>query len=233
MMYPRLKLARNLLTEDGVIFISIDDYEMHNLRKICDEIFSEFNSLTESPTSLIWKKSSSTAGHFSSAHEYLLVYCKDKNKLPFFSLNDYGEDSIIEHSALKKISKSNPASKIISVSYTHLDVYKRQAIEKEFAENLEQATEVIVYAKLPKSFYISTPVAHYSPDWAIVLDKEKVRHIYFVAETKGSDDVNQLRDIEKLKIHCAQEHFRTISGNEVKFDVITNYSKLLEVAQLK
>lgn len=107
------------------------------------------------------------------------------------------------------------------------------AIEKEFAENLEQATEVIVYAKLPKSFYISTPVAHYSPDWAIVLDKEKVRHIYFVAETKGSDDVNQLRDIEKLKIHCAQEHFRTISGNEVKFDVITNYSKLLEVAQLK
>lgn len=113
MMYPRLKLARNLLTEDGVIFISIDDYEMHNLRKICDEIFSEFNSLTESPTSLIWKKSSSTAGHFSSAHEYLLVYCKDKNKLPFFSLNDYGEDSIIEHSALKKISKSNPASKII------------------------------------------------------------------------------------------------------------------------
>lgn len=106
-------------------------------------------------------------------------------------------------------------------------------IEKEFAENLEQATEVVVYAKLPKSFYIATPVANYSPDWAIVLDKEKVRHIYFVAETKGSDDINQLRDIEQLKIHCAQEHFRTISGTEVKFDVITNYSKLLEVAQLK
>lgn len=106
-------------------------------------------------------------------------------------------------------------------------------IEKQFAKNLEQATEVIVYAKLPKSFYISTPVAHYSPDWAIVLDKEKVRHIYFVAETKGSDEVNQLREIEQLKIHCAQEHFRTISGSEVKFDVITNYSKLLDIAQLK
>ena len=107
------------------------------------------------------------------------------------------------------------------------------SIEKQFAKNLEQATEVIVYAKLPKSFYISTPVAHYSPDWAIVLDKEKVRHIYFVAETKGSDEVNQLREIEQLKIHCAQEHFRTISGSEVKFDVITNYSKLLDIAQLK
>jgi adenine-specific DNA-methyltransferase len=112
MMYPRLKLARNLLAEEGIIFISIDDYEFDNLRKICNEIFGEFNSLTESPTTLIWKKSSSTAGHFSSAHEYVLVYCKNKKSLPFFALNDYGEDSIIEHSALKRISSANPASKI-------------------------------------------------------------------------------------------------------------------------
>lgn len=112
MMYPRLKLARNLLTEDGVIFISIDDYEVHNLRKICDEIFGELNSLTEAPTTLIWKKSSSTAGHFSAAHEYLLVYSKNKKATPFFSLNDYGDESIIEHSALKKISSANPASKL-------------------------------------------------------------------------------------------------------------------------
>lgn len=104
-------------------------------------------------------------------------------------------------------------------------------VEKEFAENLEQAVEVIVYAKLPKSFFISTPIANYSPDWAIVLDKEKVRHVYFIAETKGSDNLNDLRTVEQLKIHCAKEHFKEISGQEVRFDVITNYRKLLEIVQ--
>lgn len=106
-------------------------------------------------------------------------------------------------------------------------------VEKEFTRNLEQAVEVIVYAKLPKGFYVPTPIANYSPDWAIVLDSEKVKHIYFVAETKGSDDVNDLRGVEQLKIHCAKEHFKSISNGEVKFDVISNYSKLLDIAQLK
>lgn len=106
-------------------------------------------------------------------------------------------------------------------------------IEREFTKNLEQAVEVVVYAKLPKGFYIATPVANYSPDWAIVLDNEKVKHIYFVAETKGSENINDLRGIEQLKIHCAQEHFKTISNGEVKFDVITTYAKLLDIAQLK
>ncbi len=106
-------------------------------------------------------------------------------------------------------------------------------IEREFTKNLEQATEVIVYAKLPKGFYIATPVANYSPDWAIVLDSEKVKHIYFVAETKGSDNTNDLRGVEALKIHCAKEHFKSISNGEVKFDVIASYDKLRDIAQLK
>lgn len=113
MMYPRLKLARNLLKEDGLIFISIDDNEVFNLRIICNDVFGEWNSLTESPTTLIWKKSSSTAGHFSNAHEYMLVYAKNKKEVNYFELDDFGDNSIIEHSALKKISKSNPASKIV------------------------------------------------------------------------------------------------------------------------
>ena len=106
-------------------------------------------------------------------------------------------------------------------------------IESDFAKALENSTEVVVYAKLPKSFYISTPVANYSPDWAIVFDKEKVRHIYFVAETKGSDSDMDLREIEKLKIHCATEHFKEISGNEVRFEKVSSYDKLLEIIQLK
>lgn len=106
-------------------------------------------------------------------------------------------------------------------------------VEQEFARNLEVATEVVVYAKLPRGFYISTPTGKYNPDWAIVLDKEKVKHIYFIAETKGSEKESDLRSVEKLKIHCATEHFKAISGTEVKFDVIHNYGKLLEIAQLR
>lgn len=105
-------------------------------------------------------------------------------------------------------------------------------IEADFAKALENSLEVVVYAKLPKSFYISTPIANYSPDWAIVFDKDKVRHIYFVAETKGSDSEMDLRAIEKLKIHCATEHFKTISGGEVKFSKVSSYDKLLEIVQV-
>lgn len=112
MMYPRLKLAWNLLREDGVIYVSINDNEVHHLRIILNEIFGEENSLTDSPTALIWQGSGTTAGHFASAHEYILCYAKVKNKLPFFALQDYGDESVISHGALKKISKANPASEI-------------------------------------------------------------------------------------------------------------------------
>lgn len=106
-------------------------------------------------------------------------------------------------------------------------------IESDFATALENSTEVVVYAKLPKSFYVSTPVANYSPDWAIVFDKDKVRHIYFVTETKGSDSDMDLREIEKLKIHCAGEHFKEISGSEVRFERVSSYEKLKDIVQLK
>jgi len=105
--------------------------------------------------------------------------------------------------------------------------------EAAFAEALENSTEVVVYAKLPKSFHITTPVANYSPDWAIVFDKEKVRHIYFVAETKGSDSDMELKGIEHLKIHCAGKHFEAITGGEVKFDRVVTYAQLLEIIQVK
>jgi type III restriction enzyme len=106
-------------------------------------------------------------------------------------------------------------------------------IESEFAKALETSTQVVVYAKLPRSFYISTPIAKYSPDWAIVFDKDTVRHIYFVAETKGSEADMDLRGVEKLKLHCATEHFKEISGTDVKFEKVTSYDKLLEIVQLK
>lgn len=100
-------------------------------------------------------------------------------------------------------------------------------IEKEFAENLDINVDVAVYVKLPNSFYISTPVGKYNPDWAIAFYEGKVKHIYFVAETKGSMESMQLRKIEELKIHCAKEHFKAISNGNVVYDVVDSYNSLL------
>ena len=105
-------------------------------------------------------------------------------------------------------------------------------VETEFAKALEQTVEVVVYAKLPKSFHITTPVGRYSPDWAIVFDKEKVRYIYFIAETKGASSPMEYRGTEELKIHCAQIHFEEICGTEVKYEVVDSYDKLMDIVQL-
>ena len=87
--------------------------------------------------------------------------------------------------------------------------------EQKFAAELDINTNVAVYVKLPDGFYISTPVGHYNPDWAIAFYERTVKHIYFVAETKGSMNSMQLRLIEESKIHCAREHFKAISNGEV------------------
>ena len=79
MMYPRLKLARNLLREDGVIFISIDDNEVHNLRKLCDEVFGEGNFVAQ----IIWKKRSTPPNDkvIAAQHEYILCFAKNINNV--------------------------------------------------------------------------------------------------------------------------------------------------------
>lgn len=99
--------------------------------------------------------------------------------------------------------------------------------ERNFASELDTNTDVAVYVKLPDSFYISTPVGHYNPDWAIAFYEGTVKHIYFVAETKGSMSSMQLRQIEESKIHCAREHFKAISGDNVVYDVVDSYETLL------
>lgn len=101
--------------------------------------------------------------------------------------------------------------------------------ELEFATELDSNKDVAVYVKLPDGFYISTPVGHYNPDWAIAFYEGTVKHIYFVAETKGSMNSMQLRLIEESKIHCAKEHFKAISNNEVVYDVVDSYKSLLDI----
>ena len=107
-----------------------------------------------------------------------------------------------------------------------LVVVDSQGVEKHFAEELEQQEMVEVYTKLPRGFYISTPMGKYNPDWAIAFREGSVKHIYFVVETKGSEDVTQLREVEQNKIECARRHFASISDSTVKFDVVSSYSTL-------
>lgn len=100
--------------------------------------------------------------------------------------------------------------------------------EKKFAEKLDIDSDVAVYVKLPNGFYINTPVGRYNPDWAIAFIEGSVKHIYFVAETKGSMKSLNLREVEKAKINCAREHFAAISNHEVVYDVADGYKSLLE-----
>ena len=101
--------------------------------------------------------------------------------------------------------------------------------ERTFAEKLDTDKNVAVYVKLPNGFYISTPVGRYNPDWAIAFYEGSVKHIYFVAETKGSMNSMQLRLVEESKIHCAREHFKAISNGNVVYDVVDSYQSLLNI----
>ena len=84
-------------------------------------------------------------------------------------------------------------------------------VEREFVKDLDTSDEVVVYAKLPRGFLIPTPVGDYNPDWAITFKAGSVRHIYFVAETKGSMSSMKLREIERTKIECARRFFDEIN----------------------
>lgn len=101
--------------------------------------------------------------------------------------------------------------------------------ERAFAEDLDAATEVCVYAKLPRSFQIPTPVGNYAPDWAIAFNQGTVKHIFFIAETKGSMDSMQLKEIEKAKIGCAEKLFNNISTSNVRYHKVDSYQTLLDI----
>lgn len=113
--------------------------------------------------------------------------------------------------------------------YVFVDgINKDASTERRFAEALDYAEEVCVYAKLPKGFYIPTPMGNYSPDWAIAFKEGTVKHIYFLAETKGSLDSLQIRPIEAAKIECAKKLFNKMSTSRVRYENVTSYKDLLD-----
>ena len=137
----------------------------------------------------------------------------------------YGTDVFTDPTIKGRLNVN--AMKVNKHLYDHL-VYD-SSNEKGFASELDINKNVAVYVKLPNGFYISTPVGHYNPDWAIAFYEGTVKHIYFVAETKGSMNSMQLRLIEESKIHCAREHFKAISNGEVIYDVVDSYKSLLDI----
>lgn len=100
--------------------------------------------------------------------------------------------------------------------------------ERQFAHNLDEAKEVVVYAKLPRTFQIPTPVGNYAPDWAIAMEVDGIKHIFFIAETKGSMSSMDLTKIELAKIECAEKLFNSISTSKVKYHKVASYSDLLD-----
>ena len=175
-----------------------------------------FNQLKDNPEEFILKAASLINDQKATAIiEHITYDVLDER---------YGTDVFTDPTIKGKLGVN--AMKAKKHLYDHI-VYD-SSNERDFATDLDTNVDVAVYVKLPDGFYISTPVGHYNPDWAIAFYEGKVKHIYFVAETKGSMNSMQLRLIEESKIHCAREHFKAISSGNVVYDVVDSYKSLLE-----
>jgi len=159
-------------------------------------------------------------------------------------INEQKATVIVEHIAYDPVNETHSSdiftaekprddfSKAFEAKHHVYDyVFTDSNIERKFVQELDASTEVAVYAKLPKSFFIPTPVGNYNPDWAIAFQEGKVKHVYFVAETKGSMSSLELRDIEKSKIACARKFFANITSDQVKYQVVDGYGKLMELVK--
>ena len=115
------------------------------------------------------------------------------------------------------------------VDYVFTDGNAAESVERKFVQHLDKAKEVVVYAKLPKGFQIPTPVGDYSPDWAIAFREGSVKHVYFVAETKGSMSSLDLREIERGKIACAEKLFEQLSTSHVRYGKVDGFETLMQL----
>lgn len=148
--------------------------------------------------------------------------------IKYEKLNDEFSTDIFTENALRGKLGVNAIESVKSLY--DLVVLDSMGTEKDFAESLEHEDDVVVYTKLPRGFYINTPMGKYNPDWAVAFREGSVKHVYFIAETKGTDDLpSDLRGTENSKIECARKHFEAISEKDVIFDVVKNYQKLYDV----
>lgn len=160
-------------------------------------------------------------------------------------INEQKATTVIEHLTYDPINQHHDIEDVFTANQPKLDFARAKEVknhiydyvvtdskgEATFADKLDTSSEVVVYAKLPNSFFIPTPVGHYNPDWAIAFKEGTVKHIYFIAETKGSMSTMELRKVEEVKIDCARKFFSTIATTEVKYDVVDSYEKLLNLVK--
>lgn len=138
------------------------------------------------------------------------------------------DSSIFTAEKHASLDKAYRAEKNIQ-DYVYTDGTAEKSIERQFAENLDGAEEVCVYAKLPRGFAIPTPMGSYSPDWAIAFHEGTVKHIYFIAETKGTMESLEYRPVEKAKIDCAKKLFNEISTDNIVYHNVDSYQRLLNL----
>lgn len=143
----------------------------------------------------------------------------------------YDSSIFTENQTAQDLSKAGEKLKKSVYEYVVTD----SKVERDFVEQLDVSDEVVVYTKLPRGFFIPTPVGDYNPDWAIAFrdDTTKIKHVYFVAETKGSMSTLHLKGVENAKIECARKFFASLNakaGNgAVKYDVVDSYDSLLQL----
>ena len=178
-----------------------------------------------------------------SVYELYKVNPEDFLRVSARLINEQKATIIVEHLTYNATDESysvdiftqqakQDLSKGMKVNHHIYDyVFTDSDTERKFAELLDSGTEIEVYAKLPRSFSIPTPVGGYAPDWAIVFKQGRVKHIYFIAETKGAMTSMELRKIEESKIKCARKFFAKITSDQVKYDMVNSYSKLMDLVQ--
>ena len=138
---------------------------------------------------------------------------------------EYPDSIFTEEKSNFTLNKIVEAKKHI-MNYVITDGITDKSVEKRFVESLDNADEVEVYAKLPKAYQIPTPVGNYTPDWAIVISKDDQKHAYFIAETKGSTDEDQLRTVERIKTKCAKKYYQKINDN-IKYKVVNTFDEFV------
>ena len=140
------------------------------------------------------------------------------------------DSSIFTAEKNKDFSKAYLAKKNVQ-DYVFTDGTAEKSVERKFAEDMDLDDKVVVYAKLPRGFQIPTPVGNYAPDWAIAFQKGTVKHIFFVAETKGTMESLNLRPIEQAKISCAKKLFNNLSTKDVVYHDVDSYQSLLNIME--
>lgn len=149
------------------------------------------------------------------------------NHVTYHQIDEEFDADIFTERMPANISKALKAKKNIQ-DYVFFD----SIVEKEFAEAMDLASEVCVYAKMPCTFKIPTPVGECAPDWAIAFKEGSVQHVYFIAKTKGTMDTMELSTVEQTKIACAKKAFNELLTSQVKFEgPISTYDELLNIVR--